>query len=121
MTVPDGVYLEAARAYCRAKFNYIPKAHAQGQTGADEHLARDAADTAEAYDLRAVVDVAFAAGVTEGRRQAGAEIEKLLRWCALNAGMQMQRYEPDSLDRVAFNAERGAFEWAARIATGDQP
>jgi len=110
MTVPDEVYEAAAWAI-----------HGRECPEAGMCTATSISLGRYAELAKAAVDAVWDLGVTEGRRQAGAEIEKLLRWCALNAGVQMRRYEPDSLDRVALNAERRAFERAARIATGDQP
>jgi hypothetical protein len=61
----DEPYEAAARAYCLAKYDYTPEVYVQGQTGADEHLTRDAADTAAEDWLRAVVDAAVASLTAE--------------------------------------------------------
>lgn len=57
MTDPDPTYLTAARAWCLAKFPYD---HAD-QAAREQHLAYDAASTADEPWLRALVDAVRAA------------------------------------------------------------
>ena len=54
MTDPDPIYLTAARAWCTARFPYD---HATAEAR-EQHIAHDAASTADEPWLRAVVDAA---------------------------------------------------------------
>lgn len=62
------LYLTAADAYCRAKFDYDPRVYSNGALGASAHLARDARDTADEHWLRAVVNAVVDALVAEVER-----------------------------------------------------
>jgi hypothetical protein len=73
-TPPAEAYGAAARAYCTLSFSYPAAAYILGQSGADEHLARDLRDAAEEDWLRAVVDAVWPLAVAATRRQVADEI-----------------------------------------------
>ncbi len=70
-------YQAAALAYCRTKFDYQPNAYVDGEAGAQRHVERDAADTAQERWLQATVDAALeAAGTCRHNDAVKAERER---------------------------------------------
>jgi hypothetical protein len=113
-TPPAEAYEAAARAYCTLSFSYPAAAYILGQSGADEHLARDLRDAAEEDWLRAVVDAVWPLAVAATRRQVADEIRAQARAAAEEAG----QFAPGDQERDRVVGARNAYLNAARIAEG---